>query len=157
MSELAKMTPREVARALRACYPVRTRTGYGGFSDRCREHGVLMTGIDQDCSTAEKMLSEIFEEIRREGAVAALLREARVIDQCAPTEAEAELAENLRESAAQLADGSRPVPQWTDADLETARRSGLRRGWGEGVKAALDRAVRNDDGITLRLDEKNPY
>ena len=29
--------------------------------------------------------------------------------------------------------------------------------WDEGAEAALDHAVRNADGITLRLDRPNPY
>lgn len=33
----------------------------------------------------------------------------------------------------------------------------LAKAWDEGVRTALDRAVRQDDGITLRLDEPNPY
>lgn len=31
------------------------------------------------------------------------------------------------------------------------------KGWDEGVQTALDHAVRNEDGITLSLDRRNPY
>lgn len=33
----------------------------------------------------------------------------------------------------------------------------LARAWDEGSSTALDHAIRNDDGITLRLDKPNPW
>lgn len=38
-----------------------------------------------------------------------------------------------------------------DADAERARV------WDKAVAVALDHAIRNDDGITLRLEKPNPY
>lgn len=47
-----------------------------------------------------------------------------------------------------------------NADLRSRigdERIAQRGAWQEGVATALDHAVRNDDGITLRLDKPNPY
>ena len=45
----------------------------------------------------------------------------------------------------------------SDYHLDRERREALARVWDEGSRAALDHAVRNADGITLRLDKPNPY
>lgn len=66
------------------------------------------------------------------------------------------LAKRRREVAAEF-------DAWLDGVCAEARREGQAEAWDEGVVVALNHAIRNPDGITLRLEHldgtpwPNPY